>query len=298
MRRLITIPHMIDRAEALVLCLSGFSNDKNRPFTGAGGPLVLRSGSSLATALASDEYLLYQFNSELGDGLFEFDPTQLTIGLDTTGATPATLSTDEAASHPLGYPQLVDPFPVYLPGEAELPVAYFNSRNYDDAFGQPAGGRPVWSTSSAPRDDHFLNQYMPGSTNASDTGVARPYASSQVDTTPPTSTFNGFTVPAGATFLEFVEASRFQLISSGLDDNYGGLIAPGGFGAGAGGIGVYASGEFYNPLNTTLGGTFATLTPQGKYQDDLVAGGTFYSAQPQLDNITNFSTRTLESDLP
>ena len=58
---------------------------------------------------------------------------------------------------------------------------------------------------------------------------------------------------------------------------------------------VFPTGEYYNPLT-------AATSSVNKFQDDdyLLSGGNneMYRSQPQLDNITNFTTRTLESDLP
>ncbi len=313
-------PHAIDRAEALLFCLGGFSRDKERPFTGAGGPLVLITGAAdpYTSTPANDDYAKYQYNAERDEGFLPVKPEQLsmTLFVANTGplaagygmSAPYVYSTDEGDTNTnsLGFTLFNDPFPTYRPKNSELPIVYFASRTYNSAWGINYSSAPAWASASTVH--HSQNVYLPpGSIDA--TGVARPYASNVVDTTPP-ATIQGFSVQPGGTVLKFAADGKFQLISAGLDDNYGGIIsqdigdhmmAPA-----ATGISVYPSGEAYCPLldfTSTSYGTFTTITAVNKFNDDQVlqrnyAASAVYRANPQLDNITNFTTRTIESDLP
>ena len=316
-------PHAIDRAEALVFCLGGLSKDKKFPFTGQGGPLVLISGATLGTASATD-YTLFQYNSERETGFFDFDPPQLSVTLVTPPAGAAfAYSDDEGAAigatsnNDLGFTFHPDPFPVYRPAGSDLPLVYFAGSSYQRAFGvlpTASTGAIAWNSSPANGNvHHFQSVYMPASApgGSAETGAARPYVSNIVDTTPP-STMSGFPIPATSTVLQFAEDGKFQIISSGRDNNYGGTLARNNpstslalAGATARGIGVYPSGELYNPFSGfTPAGAFASVSSVDKYQDDncletyYSSNRIYASSQPQLDNITNFATRTLESDLP
>ena len=174
-----------------------------------------------------------------------------------------------------------DPFPTYQPPGSEMPVAYFNSRGYDRAWG--TADTPVWGPVAAK-----INMYLPNGA-IDEVGVAKPYASAVVDTTPPT-TLHGTALASPA--LEFSNNGTFQLIAAGLDNNFGGLIGTASdVGATAAPVNVYPSGLYYNPFSSTV-----KETP--RYQDDEYIGNSLYTFQPQLDNVTNFCTRTLESDLP
>ncbi len=306
-------PHSLDRAEALVFCLGGFSSDSKRPFTGQGGPLTLIPSSTNPLT-----YLNYQYNTERDNAFFDFDASQLSIRQfnipsDASSATDPlninfayTYSNDElvgqnlaswsmATSHSTaaaaGIPCHADPFPTYRIGGTALPVVYFNSKRYDATFGVDTPG--LFGPG------HYLNVYLPPAATPSE-GVARPYVTEVVDTTPPT-TFAGTTVPG--VVLEFAEADGFQLISGGLDDSYGGIFNPvmGGVGAG-GAVYAYPSGKAYNILGLPSSGV--SISAKDKYADDDIfrsdfgnSSAPYLNLQPQLDNITNFSTRTLESDL-
>lgn len=323
-------PHAIDRAEALVFCLGGFSKDKKFPFTGQGGPLVLVTGADAAGEPSGngDDYLFYQYNSERETGFFDFDVTNLSLALHEPNGTsfsgplaPAlaslaavpyvyTVDEDFAATGGIGpfntnlvsIHYYADPFPTYNPPGSALPIVYFNSNGYLRAWGAPGGS--VWNPSPAnPLSAHEQNMYLPSGapTTIAESGVARPYVTNVVDTTPP-STISG--IPVAGPVLQFAEDSKFQLVSAGLDDNYGGIVAPT-WGSTSAGIGVYPGGQYYNPFASfSPAGKYSTVASVEKFQDDEClkvhygGGASVYSAQPQLDNITNFTSRTLEADLP
>ena len=70
-------PVAMDRAEALVLFLGGFSSDLVHPLTGPGGPFeVLDPSNQGSTNLAH-----YQYNATRDNAFFEFKPERLTIAL-------------------------------------------------------------------------------------------------------------------------------------------------------------------------------------------------------------------------
>ncbi|MEM8669564.1 MAG: type II secretion system protein [Planctomycetota bacterium] len=299
-------PHALDRAEALVFCLGGYSSEKNRPFTGQGGPLVLRSGVTLPALPAPDDYLLFQYNNERDTGFFDFDITQMSVALVTpSGAPPFAYSDDEGidigmtATNALGVTFHTDPFPVYRAPKSELPLVYFHSRDYDLAWG--AGIATSWNPSSSlPNSHHWQNVYLPAGATPEATGVARPYAANVLDTTPP-SVIEGNSVVGPV--LEFAENDKFQIVSAGLDEHFGGILFDT-WGASAAGIPVFPSGQYYNPFVAfTPPGPYGTVSEVNKYQDDLCLAQQYglpavYRVDNQLDNITNFSTRTLEGDLP
>ncbi|GAA4456854.1 type II secretion system protein [Novipirellula rosea] len=294
-------PHAIDRAEALVFCLGGFSKDIQRPFTGVGGPLVLATGGTdpyvTGTATNSD-FLQYQYNTDRDGGTL--DMVRLSVTVSGGNAT----SSDDG-SNALGFFALADPFPVYTPKNSSVPFAYFDSRTYDTAFGTVyTSGAPVWYASQPVAS---INCYCPaaGGATLADVGAARPMASTTIDTTPPT-TIQGSTV--AGTVLEFANKNTFQLISGGRDGNYGGTMSGTGVGSAAHGISVFPLGIYYNPFfthssaNTTIGATASSI---GKYQDDDVMTSEYgvssriFGVNAQLDNNTNFcDSSILGNELP
>ncbi|MEM6776719.1 MAG: prepilin-type N-terminal cleavage/methylation domain-containing protein [Planctomycetota bacterium] len=284
----------IDPAEAIVFCLGGYSSDKRKPFTGPGGPLAPIAMPS--TGVTAD-YGQVQWNSERDNAFADFSPEKLSVVIandptDSSSPNPCSAtsvysySSDEYVSTvaapggstppvqsafsnraPLSTIHfLVDPFPVYTIGDDVKPLVYFNSKTYGQTFVPPAvtGG---WVTST--NLWHGLNVFLHPD-NDSELGVSRPYVSEQLNTN------------AGGFY--WAEDTRFQLISPGLDGSYGGNVLAG-VGAASGAAFQFASGKAF-----TFGGTLST--------SDKYADSGFGADKPQLDNITNFSTRTLESDLP
>ncbi len=136
----------MDRAEALVFFLGGFSTDAQRPFTGKGGPLV-----KVGTA--------YQYNASRDNSFYEFSNDRLTLDDESTfaGAT-------------------IDAFPVYMSRKNTLlagtPYVYFDSRTYLANIG----------TASAP----IYNCYQPSNivtvtsvgSPRGDLGAVRPHLAS------------------------------------------------------------------------------------------------------------------------
>ncbi|MGB7325764.1 MAG: hypothetical protein WBD31_12895, partial [Rubripirellula sp.] len=164
---------------------------------------------------------------------------------------------------------------VYSPNDRSGPLVYFNADNYSDTF-SPTTISGGWMDATGAALYHTLNIYLHPA-GGTDRGVARPYLTDNLDTN------------AGG-YL-WAEQDKYQIISAGQDGSYGGSVAAGvatpTATAAAGVVTRYPSGEFDD---------FSGSNPTGgdKYEDPESIYGPI---KPQLDNITNFSTRTLESDL-
>ncbi len=267
----------MDRAEALVFFLGGFSEDVAHPLTGAGGPLETDQSNEGSTALSD-----YQYNATRDGALFEFAPERLTFGLSGNRY----VSTDEAE---LGYADVEhgvtpqngpDLLPAYRSTRARTPILYFDSRSYG-----------VVSTGA-------YNGYWAGG----EFGGVRPYKTS-IGIQPPTS---GSYASAGAAFnaVNFQNRDTFQIISPGGDGIYGALVS------------IDPSDRTSPPIHfitdenedaNIAAGTAVTPNPADIF--DLGSIGPSISRFQEsswpgiinnghLDNVTNFSTSTLESDLP
>jgi type II secretory pathway pseudopilin PulG len=244
----------MDRAEALVFFLGGFSENVLFPLTGEGGPLKLSSNPVNANA---SDLANYEYNGTRDNAFFDFDPSRLTTARDGNGYL---MSTDEAllgVADPLHGGN--DPLPVYLARTGvPTPLVYFDSRTY----GSLGPG--------------VFNGYNAGRYGTSEYGGIRPYLTGL--------NANGNTFAD----LKFHNDSTFQIISPGLDGVFGSVITT-------------------DPSDTTASPVyFVTETgvavgPNGApsiraFQDvDWLSSVT---VNGHLDNLTNFSSSTLESDLP
>jgi prepilin-type N-terminal cleavage/methylation domain-containing protein len=259
----------MDRAEALVFFLGGFSDNQLNPLTGEGGPLALIPGRTVGSTDIGD----YQYNGTRDNAFFEFDPTRLTVARANDNA--PLLSVDEAvwASDATKFDAAggQDPLPVYLAGGAErTPLVYFDSRTYG-----PVGGGEF---------NGYLHPQF---------GGIRPYKTG-IDIKPPTgSTYSS--VDAAFAAVPFHNPKTFQIISPGLDGIFGSLTdAPGG-------LPVHFITETGTPVYPNAGASSAaglifTGGSAGRRFQDL---GFFsgISVNGHLDNITNFSTAALGDDL-
>ena len=299
----------MDAAESLVWSLGGFSSDAKRPFTGGGGPLSRISGFDTEPKA----YNQYQYNVGRDNALIELEADGLTLfvadspdgslgdPLNIPGTVFYTYSSDEyvTAVSPTDDPRrsrslrasgqvlyLVDPFPVYIRGSDDLPLVYFNSSTYDDTF-SPTIVTAGWGTSG--QFWHSLNFYEPPDAEA-ESGVARPYLSSQIDTN------------AGG--LLWADDSKYQIIAAGLDNSYGGSVGRGvvdpdvaATTGNAGAVAVFPTGQFAD-----AGGFLPDRDKYEEYRPGVPADADLeeiYGAEkPQLDNITSFSTLLLGDELP
>ncbi|MCM2371753.1 type II secretion system protein [Aporhodopirellula aestuarii] len=260
----------IDRAEALVWCLGGYSKDIQRPFTGPGGPLAwVGSGTYEAAASAEKQKPTnYQINTDRINKFFDFDATRLTIGgVNASAALSPTnryLSSEESGGGDLA--------PTYLSREDGAPYVYFDSRTYD-------------------KEDATLGMNGYGD---SDFGFVRPYVSDTAKNV--TTTANFTSLPAALQSWEFMNPDSFQVISAGMDDDFGEVnLASVGDSADRPVYFQYPSGDAIAPRldKATPGGL--KVSSVSKYQDGSLAGGTEHSVP---DNITNFSNAALVDDLP
>ncbi len=269
----------MDRGEALVFFLGGFSKDLQRPITGPGGQLAY-IGPASPTAAELQDLGNYQINATRDNSLFPFDPKRLMYARATeTG--PLT-STDETLLGVVDGPHGgTDLLPSYRAVEREVaPLVYFDSRTYG-----------VIETVSG------VNTYN-GFRTASVGGV-RPYKTETVIAPPVGATYA--TEQEAFDAIQFHNPDTFQIISPGSDGYFGSIVSTV---AGTPGATptihfVTESGRPVQPLAsaTTPSGLIFTDTNLGSrgYQDGdwLSTGG----IQGHLDNITNFSKSTLEGDL-
>ena len=181
----------LDAAEALVFFLGGFSDDPRFPFTGKGGPLT---GSR-------------------SPGLFEFDPTRLSIDDTTTNIGSSSnpiivsLSTDETTLHNQVAAER-DIFPVYFPKNCGTPFVYFDSRTYMSRPIYTHNGNPVPPVQYPPADWCAGNPHS--HTVTSIKGVARPYRSDQRHSN--ASDLHPY---------KWINTGTFQIVASGTDHDFG-----------------------------------------------------------------------------
>jgi prepilin-type N-terminal cleavage/methylation domain-containing protein len=263
-------PEAIDRAEALVFTLGGYSSDQEFPFTGAGGPLELIPGQD-PTLIASYQYRTQRSNP-LIDAMQDARRLNLIQPNLSAGLGPANkvISDDEATlGSRIGAAN--DIFPVLTPSGKKAPYVYFDSRTYS------------YTGASGP----VFNLYSPDNR----LGAARPYKSQIANST----WVNGMFVD---TALEYVNPTTFQIISAGLDDNYGGVYPvnfPGDIV-----LFTYKSGRGWRPSAVTNNASEGFMAGINGYEEFRLASMTTTNVsegRAQLDNVTDFASSDLQSDL-
>ncbi|TWU07645.1 putative major pilin subunit [Stieleria varia] len=207
-----TIPtgmSVIDRAEALVWSLGGFSADPQRPFTGTGGPLLFFGSASDDPT----DPAFYQYNPTRNAPLVTFEPERLGIATFDPSAAISfanrTISTDEVnPSYGLGAVlSTPDVFPTYVLRENASPAVYFDSRTYANA-----------SQAGAAQVTNMYLRYIDG--NDDPDGVRPMYSETPVP--PPSSAYGSFAAASRA--WEFVNPRTFQVLSPGLDGRFGPIM--------------------------------------------------------------------------
>lgn len=278
-------PEKIDRAEALVFALGGFSTDPEHPFTGKGGPFDFVGD----TANQEQRFLpaFYQINPSRDNRMFEFEEQRLTLRTpDATlalGPQNKVVSIDESTTDddpPAVQNHPWDLFPVYL-SDSGGPYVYFDSRTYTSFVQTPNG--PAF------------NGYR--SVGGRPWGVVRPYFSDQPR--PKKGTGGYGSGPAGFQASlkgwEIINPKTFQIIGSGLDASFGsvasfqnqsGDTAPLYFRYPSGSA-ITADATATAPAGLEVPGTKGFLEPVTAGADENF----------QLDNVTNFSTATLVDDV-
>lgn len=290
------VPYAMDRAEALIWSLGGFSTDPQLPFTGAGGPLALMPTVPVAITNATDPSV-WQYNSERDNSLLDIETKDLTLTSPVSNQpisfTNRVQSSDEnAITTGTAWPSATVPpprpdlFPVYRAGNQGSPYVYFDSRTYrlDASAGQLNLYAGVW--------DGELD-------------MVRPYFSERINANFPVPSASGtnygsFTASLNA--WEAMSPRTFQVISPGLDGRFG-MVADL-----DGGV-WYDSNPVYWQYRS---GTLLIADPTADDPQDLIVPNVNKFALDALlpaatsavregferDNLTNFAQRTLEDDLP
>lgn len=267
-------PVAMDRGEALVFFLGGFSSDVQHPLTGNGGPLEFKGYVDTDVLDLAN----YQYNASRENALFEFDPTRMTIAR--ASDTAPMLSTDETE---LGHANAIhggnDLLPAYRAVSGQpAPIVYFDSRTYGNV-----------STTAA----SLYNGYTTGT---ADFGTVRPYKTS-VGAEPPAATSYATEAESFAA-IKFHNPDTYQIISPGSDGIFGSVSVT------SGGLPVHFVTETGQPVAPYSGSSYTSQSmlvvpdsPLGNkgFQDLGVIPEITVNAH--LDNVTNFSTSTLESDL-
>ncbi len=254
----------IDRAEALVWALTGYSEDIQRPFTGPGGPLVWTgdgTNSYTDTAVTDTQRQTpgnFQINNDRVNAFYDFEANR--FGINTPDSTAALTGTNRYLSSDGDG----DLFPTYAARSGGAPFVYFDSRTYTSS----SGGYNGYSSGFGSVRPYFSEQFNNNSTGA-----------------------DYLTLDAALAGWKFINPNTFQIISAGLDDSFGNTANN------AGGQPVY----FQYPSGAAMAPSTAVDTPGAllitgvsRYQES-----TFGSTDnPQFDNITNFSKVTLADDVP
>lgn len=221
------------------------------------------AGGPLEASTLSGAIGGYQYNATRENAFFDFDPARLTYGRANDNA--SLISTDEAN---LGSTGPADLLPVYRSSDREgAPLVYFDSRTYGKL-----------STTG-----NFYNGY-----ENTLYGSVRPMKSGH-DIKPPSGSTYG-SVDAAFNAVPFHNPKSFQILSPGLDGHFGSLVLAGGslpvHFITQTGVPVWPNEDATNPSGLIYD---AAGVSRG-YQDGS-------SELPMLDNITNFTTSTLEDEL-
>ncbi|WDQ16569.1 type II secretion system protein [Rhodopirellula sp. P2] len=266
-------PTAMDRAEALVWALGGYSSDPQYPFTGVGGPLALLTGATDPTNPAQ-----YHYNIDRLNGMVELDPQKLSLRkLDDSA--PVSVSnrittTDDVSGGDL--------FPVYRAREDSAPYVYFDSRTY--------------SSIETPSDPNTINGF--GTTVEGDRDVVRPVMSDSVNPNPQMSgTTYGSYANAATAFL-FMNDRTFQVLSPGLDGRYG-AVASGGPAASDNfpAYWLYPSGQLVYAIPGA--GSPADLKDSRVQRYNITSAYSDVTTDTfEKDNLASFTQSSFDNDLP
>lgn len=246
---------VMDPSEALVFFLGGFSDDPVYPFSGQGGPIFIMdaNGNQVKSNTPASGRGSIQYNVDRNNPLYDFSKGSLSIDTDTL-APGFTVSTEEVELFSGG---VFDILPSFSVSGTEAPLVYFDKRSY----------------SYATSNGRYFNHYRP--TGSVVSGVARPYKSDEINTTVK------WAVNADGHF-RYANDDSFQLISAGIDEDYGGVVQNGA----APVFYRFPSGDALDITQQTGGSGFSRYTEQS---------GT---PSGQLDNATNFADGILENAIP
>ena len=270
-------PVAMDRAEALLFFLGGFSDDLSHPITGPGGPLVLLAGATDLTNLAS-----YQYNMTRSNSFLTLEPDRI----DVTQVGNRYVSNDEVRYEYTGTDLSVrggnDLLPTYLSDNDETPVVYFDSRTYGDLGGGAYNG------------------YLIGGKF----GGVRPYKTSVGAQEPPATPGSYGSATAAFNAVPFMNPTKYQIIHPGQDGVFGALVQdattptplPVHFMVDTGGaVSPYAAATSLDELEDIVGygrvGRFSDAHTDDNAGDEISDNG-------NLDNFTNFADNRLGDALP
>ncbi|WP_198953750.1 prepilin-type N-terminal cleavage/methylation domain-containing protein [Rhodopirellula sp. MGV] len=197
-------PTALDRAEALVWSLGGFSADKQFPFTGAGGPLVVIDETITG---ARENPANVEYNPTRNAPEVDFSPDRLSIKPVGPGARTYTNRVLSADADGTNNPN--DVFPTYSLKAGSSPIVYFDSRTY--AYNHGTAAAPI------------MNGYS-RVTNDSATGYdgVRPVFSTTRGQDPTGANYGS--IEAALTGWQFEKPQSYQLLSPGLDGLYGEVV--------------------------------------------------------------------------
>lgn len=259
-------PTRIDRAEALVFALGGYGSDPVRPLTN-GGPFEL-----VGTDAADSSH--YQYNPQRENPVYDFDAARLTLSsIDGSSALSTTnryVSTDETNFGASGTADLI---PSYRINDQQTSYVYFDSKTYryNTAFG--------------------FNGYA-----TTNNGGVRPYVANE-PIPRPASAGNFSSAEEALLSWKFVNAGTFQLVCAGLDDQFG--VVPNDPAATSSPLYfIYPTGQVISLADATTvsqpGELLNNYPSATGYQDSSIWST---SVNAQLDNVTNFASTTLLSDV-
>lgn len=259
-------PAAMDRAEALVWALGGYSKNKQRPFSGDGGPLAwigtapyTDSGVTDADRANPDNF---QINIDRVNAFYDFAIERLNVSTINSSAVFSLTNRYESTDDD-------DLFPTYAARDGGAPFIYFDSRTYDVYYATL--GFNGYSTSAF--------------------GAVRPYLSDKSKANPTGA--NYATLVAAIQGWQFMNPNTFQVISAGLDNSFGSIVGP---------SAAPRQIFFQYPQGTAIEPSTSVDTP-GELAVANVRGFQESSAfgvveNFHLDNITNFSTSQLVDDVP
>ena len=286
----------MDRSEALVFFLGGFSKDKQNPISGPGGPLEY-IGPASPTVAQQEDLANYQYSATRDNALYNFEPDRLTIvrevELFPMSSTPQRLisSDEQSLSTTGGIYGGNDLLPSYVAASGQVaPIVYFDSRTYG-----------VIGTDTTVMPNRSIYNGFRG---VNTVGGIRPYKTENLVSEPDASATDYGTEANAFAAVKFQNPKTFQIISPGSDDLFGSIVSTNAADPGASMSGNYVthfvteSGRVVQPLPTATSAANLIFDDpdlgSGGYQDS--QWGSF-AINAHLDNVTNFSSSTLENDL-
>ncbi len=280
-------PFVMDRAEALVWALGGFSSDPQYPFTGSGGPLelppsIIIDGTATPTnpAIASH----YQYRSVRNAPFVEFEPKRLFLRSTSSTNGPSYVSSNITGGFPALY-QTPDIFPSYVLREGHKPVVYFDSRTYAWNNGNTAA--PIVFNAYV----SYENDTDIGNLDQDTIDGIRPVYTPQPNTPPAAGYAASF--GASAASWQFANPSSFQLLAPGLDGRFGYLLdADAGGPSNAAPVYWRTDGAL---MSLVVGAAAQPMSGISRFD---ITGFVPRASNSMRDNQSNFTAKTFMDELP